>query len=55
MRAGGMSNNNYLNILKGNLVAYRACRNNGIPVSPLFIFQKILSRLPQFFARQVEK
>ena len=55
MRTGGISNNSYINVLKGNLEAYRACRNNGIAVSPLFIFQKILSRLPQFFARQVEK
>jgi hypothetical protein len=54
MRVGGMSNNSYLNVLKGNLEAYRACRNNGIPVCPLFILQKIFSRLPQFFARRVE-
>ncbi len=55
MRAGGMTNNSYMNILKGNLEAYRACRNNGLDVGPWFILQKILSRLPQFFARQVGK
>lgn len=51
MRTGGMTNNSYLNVLEGNLEAYRACRKNGIKVSPLFILRKICSRLPQFFAR----
>lgn len=51
MRTGGMTNNSYLNILQGNLDAYRACRKNGIQVTPFFILRKICSRLPQFFAR----
>jgi len=51
MRRGGMSNNSVVNVLNGNLEAYRACRNNGIAVSPLFVLRKIFSRLPQFFAR----
>lgn len=51
MRMGGMSNNSYLNILKGNLEAYRACRKNGIPVGIFFILRKLCSRLPQFFAK----
>lgn len=51
MRRGGMSNNSLLSVLKGNLEAYRACRNNGIAVSPVFVLRKIFSRLPQFFAR----
>ena len=51
MRRGGMSNNSVGNIIKGNLEAYRACRNNGMMVSPWFIVRKIFSRLPQFFTR----
>ena len=51
MRMGGMSNNSFRNILRGNLEAYRACRNCGMRVTPLFIVRKLLSRLPQFFAR----
>ncbi len=51
MRTGGMSNNSWRNILRGNLEAYRACRSSGIRVTPLFIVRKMLSRLPQFFAK----
>lgn len=50
MRLGGATNRSLANILKGNLEAYRACRKNGLPVTPLFMLRKILSRLPQFFA-----
>jgi hypothetical protein len=51
MRMGGVSNRSVLNVIKGNLEAYRACRLHGLKVSPLFIARKILSRLPQFFRR----
>ena len=51
MRTGGVSNRSVLNVIKGNLEAYRACRQHGLKVSPLFIVKKILSRLPQFFRR----
>lgn len=51
MRMGGVSNRSVLNVIKGNLEAYRACRQHGLKVSPLFIARKILSRLPQFFRR----
>jgi glycosyltransferase involved in cell wall biosynthesis len=51
MRMGGVSNRSVLNVIKGNLEAYRACRQHGLKVSPLFIAKKILSRLPQFFRR----
>ena len=50
-RTGGHTNRSIQNIVKGNLEAYRACRENGIRVSPLFILQKMVSRLPQFFLR----
>lgn len=51
MRMGGVSNRSVLNVIKGNLEAYRACRQHGLAVSPLFIAKKILSRLPQYFRR----
>lgn len=51
MRIGGATNNNLVNILKGNLEAYRACRKNGIAVTPIFMLRKILSRIPQFFLK----
>ena len=51
MRTGGHTNGSIRNIVKGNLEAYRSCRENGIKVSPLFILQKMASRLPQFFLR----
>ena len=51
MRMGGASNNSILNIVKGNIEAYRACKKNGLPVTWLFIVKKLLSRVPQFFAK----
>lgn len=51
MRMGGVSNRSVLNVIKGNLEAYRACRRHGLKVSPLFMVRKVLSRLPQFFQK----
>ena len=51
MRMGGVSNRSVLNVIKGNLEAYRACRRHDLKVSPLFMVRKVLSRLPQFFRR----
>lgn len=51
MRTGGATNRSLGNILRGNIEAYRACRKNKVAVGPLFIPRKILSRLPQYFAR----
>jgi glycosyltransferase involved in cell wall biosynthesis len=51
MRTGGHTNRSLRNIIRGNLEAYRACRENGVKVSPLFVLQKMASRLPQFFRR----
>ena len=50
MRLGGATNRSILNVIKGNIEAYRACKKNGVEVSPSFILRKILSRVPQFFA-----
>ena len=51
MRMGGATNRSIRNVWRGNLEAYRAARESGLRVSPLFILQKLLSRVPQFFAR----
>jgi glycosyltransferase involved in cell wall biosynthesis len=51
MRIGGISNNSVLGSIRGNLEAYRACKKSGVHVTPWFIVQKVLSRIPQFFAR----
>jgi len=51
MRMGGASNASIGNVIRGNLDAYRAVRNHHLPVGPFFIVRKVLSRLPQFFAR----
>jgi glycosyltransferase involved in cell wall biosynthesis len=52
MRMGGMSNNSIIGIIKGNVEAYRACIAHGFNVFlPIFILQKISSRLPQYFKR----
>ncbi len=51
MRMGGVTNNSVRNVIDGNIEAYRACRKNGLDVSPLFIARKMLSRIPQFLNR----
>jgi glycosyltransferase involved in cell wall biosynthesis len=51
MRTGGASNRSLRNVVRGNLEAYHAARNNGLAVTPLFILRKVLSRVPQFFSK----
>ena len=52
MRIGGVSNNSFRGIIKGNIEAYHACRKNGLDVEMLpFILRKMLSRVPQFFKK----
>jgi glycosyltransferase involved in cell wall biosynthesis len=51
MRAGGISNRSLGNVLRGNWEAYRAARRHGLPVTPLFMVKKVLSRIPQFLVR----
>jgi glycosyltransferase involved in cell wall biosynthesis len=48
MRVGGETNSSVMNVLKGNIEAYRSCRKYGLGVSPLFIAKKILRKLPQY-------
>lgn len=51
MRVGGVSNNSIVNIVKGNIEAYKACKKNHLSISLLFNIKKIASRVPQFFVR----
>lgn len=51
MRMGGVTNSSVRNVIDGNLEAYRACKKNGLDVTPLFIAKKMLSRIPQFLSR----
>jgi len=51
MRMGGVTNNRISNVIKGNYEAYRACKKNGLSVTPLFMVKKVLSRIPQFFRK----
>jgi glycosyltransferase involved in cell wall biosynthesis len=51
MRMGGATNRSIRNVWRGNLEAWHAARQSGLDVSPLFILQKLASRLPQFFAK----
>jgi glycosyltransferase involved in cell wall biosynthesis len=51
MRMGGATNRSLRNVWRGNLEAYDAARRNGLDVGPMFIVRKVLSRLPQFFAK----
>lgn len=50
MRAGGVSNANLRNVIRGNVEALRACRKNGLRCAPTFLARKILGKVPQFFA-----
>jgi glycosyltransferase involved in cell wall biosynthesis len=52
MRFGGVSNNSVVNIIKQNIMIYKACKNNNIPLYPVsFFVVKIASRIRQFCAR----
>lgn len=55
MRTGGVSNNSIYGVMQGNLEAYRACLKHGMNVSIFFIPRKILSRLPQYFRKPLQK
>jgi len=50
-RAGGESNKHVMNVIRGNIEAYRACHKHGVKVTPFFMLRKILTRVPQFILR----
>lgn len=49
MRLGGATNGSLQNIWRANVESYRACKKNGLKISPWFIALKVLSKVPQFF------
>lgn len=51
MRMGGHTNKSLVNVLKGNLESYRACKKHGMGVGPMFFVTKIAQRVPQFFRK----
>jgi glycosyltransferase involved in cell wall biosynthesis len=55
MRIGGLSNNSWRNIARGNLEAYRACLKNGFHVTPFYMVRKVASRLPQFLRARLAR
>jgi len=48
MRVGGSSNKNLFNVLRANLECYKAWREYGLNISPLFILKKPFSKLIQY-------
>ena len=50
MRVGGVTNNRYTDILKGNWESYKALRKLGLSTNPIHFFMlKWGSKIPQFF------
>lgn len=49
MRLGGTTSKNLINIKKGNIECLNAFRKNGIPVSILYPFYRLLPKLKQYF------
>lgn len=49
MRLGGATSKNLKNIIKQNLECYRAFKVNNIKVSPLYIVNRIIPKLKQYF------
>jgi glycosyltransferase involved in cell wall biosynthesis len=48
MRNGGLSNNNYWNIIKNNISCYKAFKINDLKVDLFFIIKKLLYKIKQF-------
>ena len=52
MRIGGVSNRNVINIVRQNLELFRAGKKNNVKIiPPIFIFNKILTRLSQYISK----
>jgi hypothetical protein len=49
MRLGGATSRSIRNIIKQNIECYKAFKVNGIKVSPLYPFYRLLPKLKQFF------
>jgi glycosyltransferase involved in cell wall biosynthesis len=48
MRLGGATSKNLKNVLRQNIECYKAFRVNNIPVSPFYIFKRIVPKLKQY-------
>jgi glycosyltransferase involved in cell wall biosynthesis len=55
MRSGGISNGSLRNIVLQNIYNYRALKYHGVPVSLLYPFIRIASRLNQFLKVKMRK
>ncbi|HIJ80593.1 MAG TPA: glycosyltransferase [Desulfuromonadales bacterium] len=51
MRMGGASTGSIRNIITGNLNILRAFKKNGIPVTPLYPFKRLVPKLRQFLIK----
>lgn len=51
MRAGGISNSSFSNILKANIEVYKSWGLNGLRVSPLIIIAKPIKKIIQFLVK----
>lgn len=51
MRMGGVSTGSLKGIIMGNIEAWKAVRKHRLASPTLFVFQKILRKIPQFAAR----
>lgn len=51
MRLGGATSKNLSNIREGNIECIKAFKKNGIPVSKLYPFYRLLPKLLQFFRK----
>ena len=51
MRIGGTTNRSVSNIVRGNLESYRACRELGLNMTPMYFVRKFAMRIPQFFRK----
>lgn len=49
MRLGGATSKNFKNVITQNIECYKAFKVNGIPVSPFYIFNRIVPKLKQYF------
>ena len=49
MRLGGATSKNIINSIKQNIECYNAFKVNGLKVSPLYPFYRLLPKLKQFF------
>ena len=52
MRMGGVSNNSVFNVIKGNINCYKAFKKNGLDVSILYLFYRLLPKVKQFFGKR---